>query len=55
MSFYKFILNHQRISEKGGGGLGLVYCKKNSNKLKLHLNNIIIITLFSTWIFYRPG
>jgi len=32
---YKFILNHQRISEKGGGGLGLVdIVRKTGNKLK---------------------
>ena len=31
---YKFILNHQRISEKGGGGLGLVdIARKTGNKL----------------------
>jgi len=31
---YKFILNHQRISEKGGGGLGLVdMARKTGNKL----------------------
>jgi len=31
---YKFILNHQRISSKGGGGLGLVdIAKKTGNKL----------------------
>ena len=32
---YKFILNHQRISEKGGGGLGLVdIARKTGNKLE---------------------
>ncbi len=32
---YKFILNHQRISPKGGGGLGLVdIARKTGNKLK---------------------
>lgn len=32
---YKFILNHQRISVKGGGGLGLVdIAKKTGNKLE---------------------
>lgn len=32
---YKFILNHQRISAKGGGGLGLVdIARKTSNKLE---------------------
>lgn len=31
---YKFILNHQRISAKGGGGLGLVdISRKTGNKL----------------------
>jgi len=31
---YKFILNHQRVSEKGGGGLGLVdIARKTGNKL----------------------
>jgi hypothetical protein len=31
---YKFILNHQRISSKGGGGLGLVdIVRKTGNKL----------------------
>ncbi|MCJ7446339.1 MAG: SiaB family protein kinase [Bacteroidales bacterium] len=31
---YKFILNHQRISAKGGGGLGLVdIVRKTGNKL----------------------
>ena len=32
---YKFILNHQRISPKGGGGLGLVdIVRKTGNKLE---------------------
>jgi len=32
---YKFILNHQRISSKGGGGLGLVdIVRKTGNKLE---------------------
>ncbi len=32
---YKFILNHQKISEKGGGGLGLVdIARKTGNRLK---------------------
>ncbi len=32
---YKFILNHQRISSKGGGGLGLVdIARKTGNKLE---------------------
>jgi len=31
---YKFILNHQRLSEKGGGGLGLVdIARKTGNEL----------------------
>lgn len=31
---YKFILNHQRLSEKGGGGLGLVdIARKTGNDL----------------------
>jgi hypothetical protein len=31
---YKFILNHQKISEKGGGGLGLVdIARKTGNRL----------------------
>lgn len=31
---YKFILHHQKISEKGGGGLGLVdIARKTSNRL----------------------
>jgi len=34
---YKFILNHQRLSEKGGGGLGLVdIARKTGNKLEYH-------------------
>ncbi|HPC99471.1 MAG TPA: SiaB family protein kinase [Bacteroidales bacterium] len=32
---YKFILNHQRITNKGGGGLGLVdIARKTGNKLE---------------------
>lgn len=32
---YKFILNHQKISQKGGGGLGLVdIARKTGNKLE---------------------
>jgi len=35
---YKFILNHQRISSKGGGGLGLVdIARKTGNKLNYSL------------------
>jgi hypothetical protein len=40
---YKFILNHQKLSEKGGGGLGLVdIARKTGNKLEygfLNVNN----------------
>jgi len=36
---YKFILNHQRISAKGGGGLGLVdIARKTGNKLEYAFN-----------------
>jgi hypothetical protein len=36
---YKFILNHQRISAKGGGGLGLVdIARKTGNKLDYSFN-----------------
>jgi hypothetical protein len=32
---YKFVLNHQKISAKGGGGLGLIdIAKKTGNKLE---------------------
>jgi hypothetical protein len=32
---YKFILNHQKLSAKGGGGLGLVdIARKSGNKLE---------------------
>ena len=32
---YKFILNHQRLSDKGGGGLGLVdIARKTGNKME---------------------
>ena len=35
---YKFILNHQKISQKGGGGLGLVdIARKTGNKLDYSL------------------
>jgi len=34
---YKFILHHQKISDKGGGGLGLVdIARKTGNKLMYH-------------------
>lgn len=37
---YKFILNHQRLSEKGGGGLGLVdIARKTGNKLNYNFNS----------------
>ena len=33
--FYKFVLNNQRFSEKGGGGLGLIdMARKTANKLE---------------------
>jgi len=36
---YKFILNHQRLSDKGGGGLGLVdIARKTGNKLDYKFN-----------------
>ncbi len=32
---YKFVLNHQKVSSKGGGGLGLIdIAKKTGNKMK---------------------
>jgi hypothetical protein len=32
---YKFILNHQKLSAKGGGGLGLVdIARKSGNRLE---------------------
>jgi hypothetical protein len=34
---YKFILNHQKISAKGGGGLGLVDIARKTGK-KMHYN-----------------
>ncbi len=37
---YKFILNHQKLSEKGGGGLGLVdIARKTGNKLDYNFQN----------------
>ncbi len=37
---YKFILNHQKLSSKGGGGLGLVdIARKTGNKLNYMFQN----------------
>ena len=37
---YKFILNHQKLSAKGGGGLGLVdIARKTGNKLEYNFLN----------------
>jgi len=37
---YKFILNHQKLSAKGGGGLGLVdIARKSGNKLEYEFHN----------------
>ena len=37
---YKFILNHQKLSAKGGGGLGLVdIARKTGNKLEYVFHN----------------
>lgn len=37
---YKFILNHQKLSVKGGGGLGLVdIARKTGNKLEYNFEN----------------
>jgi hypothetical protein len=37
---YKFILNHQKLSAKGGGGLGLVdIARKSGNKLEYEFFN----------------
>jgi len=37
---YKFILNHQKLSAKGGGGLGLVdIARKSGNKLEYDFYN----------------
>ncbi len=37
---YKFILNHQKLSAKGGGGLGLVdIARKTGNKLEYIFHN----------------
>ena len=33
---YKFILNHQRISAKGGGGLGLVDIARKTGKKMIY-------------------
>jgi hypothetical protein len=38
---YKFILNHQKLSAKGGGGLGLVdIARKTGNKLKYNFEAV---------------
>jgi len=38
---YKFILNHQKLSAKGGGGLGLVdIARKTGNKLEYRFENL---------------
>ncbi|MFW5819654.1 MAG: SiaB family protein kinase [Bacteroidota bacterium] len=38
---YKFILNHQKLSAKGGGGLGLVdIARKTGNDLKYNFENV---------------
>lgn len=38
---YKFILNHQKLSAKGGGGLGLVdIARKTGNKLKYNFDTV---------------
>jgi hypothetical protein len=38
---YKFILNHQKLTAKGGGGLGLVdIARKTGNKLEYGFHNI---------------
>jgi hypothetical protein len=35
--FYKFVLNNQKFSEKGGGGLGLIdMARKTANTLEYH-------------------
>jgi len=43
---YKFILNHQKLSAKGGGGLGLVdIARKSGNKLEYEFYIIMIIII----------
>ena len=38
---YKFILNHQKLSAKGGGGLGLVdIARKTGNKMEYKFENL---------------
>jgi hypothetical protein len=38
---YKFILNHQKLTAKGGGGLGLVdIARKTGNKLEYGFHNV---------------
>ncbi|MFW6249374.1 MAG: SiaB family protein kinase [Bacteroidota bacterium] len=45
---YKYILNHQKISAKGGGGLGLVdMAKKSRNKIEKKF-----FTYNNNWYFY---
>ncbi len=37
---YKFVLNHQKLSAKGGGGLGLIdIAKKTGNKMEYEFHN----------------
>jgi len=37
---YKFVLNHQKLSSKGGGGLGLIdIAKKTGNKMEYTFHN----------------
>jgi hypothetical protein len=38
---YKFILNHQKLTAKGGGGLGLVdIARKTGNKFDYSFHNV---------------
>jgi hypothetical protein len=38
--FYKFVLNNQTFSEKGGGGLGLIdMARKTGNKLEYQFSS----------------
>ena len=44
---YKFILNHQKLTAKGGGGLGLVdIARKTGNKLDYKFHNSTKIIIF---------